>query len=266
MSDKGLFRRQGEIFTPTPLAAGPWDPGLLHGGSTAGLLAFALESALNPEQRFARLTCELFRPVPMTELRLETRVIRNGRRAGVVEAWIYADSTPVARGVGLSVRREAEFEIPAAAAAPLAPPEPQLTGESLGGWDQVPFAGGEAGLAAAIEVRLLSRMDFSGAGEAWIRFTGAVVIDAPLSPFVYAATLSDFGNGFGQLVLANGTGFINADITMHLLEDPAPGSWLRIQAQTTVGSHGAGFTQSRFFQERLCASVTQVVTPQRLIG
>lgn len=266
MSENGLFLRQGQLFIPTPLAAGPWDPGLLHGGATAGLLAFALESELNPEQRFARLTCELFRPVPVTDLRLETRVIRNGRRAGVVETWVYADSTPVARGVGLSVRRETGLEIPASAAAPLPPPEPLVSSEALEGWGQVPFAGGEAGLAAAIEVRLLSPMDFSGAGEAWIRFTKDVVIDAPLTPFVYAATLSDFGNGFGQLVLNNGTGFINADITMYLLEDPIPGSWLRIQAQTILGSHGAGFTQSRFFQERLCANVTQVVTPQRLMG
>src|SRR5262245_50096825 len=37
-----LFDRRGEMFVPTPLARGPWDPNALHGGAPSALFAFVL--------------------------------------------------------------------------------------------------------------------------------------------------------------------------------------------------------------------------------
>ena len=34
-----LFERNGNTYTPTPLARGPWDPNALHGGAPAALFA-----------------------------------------------------------------------------------------------------------------------------------------------------------------------------------------------------------------------------------
>ena len=51
-------------WLPTDLARGPWDPGALHGGPVAALLARAAEPLLEPLQP-VRLTVELLRPVPM---------------------------------------------------------------------------------------------------------------------------------------------------------------------------------------------------------
>src|SRR5580700_10420777 len=59
----------GRRVTPTEHARGPWDPGALHGGAPAALIARGFE-LVQPggELQIARLGFEFLRPIPFAEL------------------------------------------------------------------------------------------------------------------------------------------------------------------------------------------------------
>ena len=84
---ESIFVGDGDLFTPTEHARGPWDPGALHGGAPAALIAAAFER-IEPgaELPFACLSFEFLRPVPMATLKLSTHISRPGRRVQALEA------------------------------------------------------------------------------------------------------------------------------------------------------------------------------------
>src|SRR5438094_7976209 len=101
-----VFERDGDLFVPTELARGPWDPNACHGGPSAALLASALDGL--PSEApvvLARLTVELLRPVPMTPLRLEVRPAATGRKVQRIEASVFAGEREVARATGVRLRQ-----------------------------------------------------------------------------------------------------------------------------------------------------------------
>jgi hypothetical protein len=70
----------GSNVSVTSLAAGPWDPRLQHGGAPSSLAAWAAERVPTPvPMRVARVTVDLFRPVPVAELSIETSVLQRRR-------------------------------------------------------------------------------------------------------------------------------------------------------------------------------------------
>ncbi|MGA7271212.1 MAG: acyl-CoA thioesterase domain-containing protein, partial [Acidimicrobiia bacterium] len=78
---------RADVVESTPLALAGWYEQGQHGGVVAALLARSVEAVptLAPME-VARLTVELFRVVPLTTLRTEARVVREGKRIQVVEA------------------------------------------------------------------------------------------------------------------------------------------------------------------------------------
>jgi len=105
-------------FAPSELTRGsPGRRPAQHGGAPAALIGRALET---PGMRLARVTIELVRPVPLTELRLQTEVVRPGRRVGqLVEARLHAGDELVVRALALRLRRG---EGPRPAGEPVEPP------------------------------------------------------------------------------------------------------------------------------------------------
>src|SRR4051794_6500357 len=88
---RALFRRDGEEVVPTESARGPWDPNAVHGGPPAALLARAVERHdPGPASFVARLTVELWRPVPLAPLRVAVRTARPGRNVQSLEAVVLA--------------------------------------------------------------------------------------------------------------------------------------------------------------------------------
>ena len=81
MSHDALYRREGDLFVPTPLAASPWSSGQQQGGPVLGLVAHAAESHVNdPGLRPVRLSVDLFRAVPLSPIEVQATSIRRGRR------------------------------------------------------------------------------------------------------------------------------------------------------------------------------------------
>ncbi|MDY7101204.1 MAG: thioesterase family protein [Actinomycetota bacterium] len=241
-----LFSSGGGVFVPSPAARGPWDPGALHGGAPAALVAHLLESMpFDGPGRFTRLSVELLRPVPLDHLEVELRVVRAGRQVQWLEAGIDAAGRPVGRVQATRVRT-----LPGtndAAPGPDAAPPPPEAGEVRAG----PPGSDEGGFATdALELRFV-RGEFGVAGPAttWFRFRFPVLDGAAASPFVLAAAVSDFGNGIANALDWNAYTFLNADLDLHLERAPE-GEWLASEAITCLAEDGTGVAHARLHDRR----------------
>ena len=106
------------IVEATELTRGPWDHGVMHGGSVCGLVGWAIENALatainqrndqrgiqnsDPTQMLcSRLTVDILTGVPVCRLAVATRIVKLGQQTATVDAefWRADDQSkrPLAR-------------------------------------------------------------------------------------------------------------------------------------------------------------------------
>src|SRR5438105_1407342 len=103
---KPAFTVTGEHYLPMPGSRSGWGENMVSGGPVAGLLAREIERVTaEPELQLARLTVDLFHPVPMLPLQVTVRTLRRGKRIHVVEAGLIAEGKQVTRAVGHLLRR-----------------------------------------------------------------------------------------------------------------------------------------------------------------
>lgn len=244
-----IFRREGKSYIPSDLAGSPWGPGLLHGGPPAGLLAHAVErSASSADLHVARLTIDLFRPVPMERLTVETVTVREGRRIQVVQASLLAGGIEVSRASALLLRLT-EVELPPVA-LPLAAyldgpdnlPETGLGMMPRDAEEQATFRLLK-GFHTTVEVRRVAGAAGTGKGTAWIRIPVPFIAGEETSPLVRVAATSDFGNALGHIRPSEAMGFINADISLYLHRLPR-GEWICLETTGTAEPHGLGLVES----------------------
>jgi hypothetical protein len=261
-----VFLADGDLYTPTEHARGPWDPRALHGGAPAALIASVFER-MQPgaELPFARLSFEFLRPVPMAPLKLSTRISRPGRRVQALEAELSAGETVVCRATALRLVPAPE-ELPkiavaqAKAAEPRAIP-PQGEGKdvlfALDDMERKSFA------ASAMEMRFLSGHPLAGelpeqdttsshvptgAARVWMRMRHPLLPDEPLTPLARVAATSDFGNGVAAVLPFEEYLFINADLTISLNRRPQ-GEWVALDAHTLLHPDGIGWSDSILHDE-----------------
>jgi len=250
-----VFLAEGDHFMPTEHARGPWDPQALHGGAPAALLTAAFER-MEPgaELSIARLGFEFLRPVPLTPLRLSTRIVRAGRRVQELagELWSASGGADgdelVCRATALRVQA-VPAGIPASASpseqasggdisAPLPPPEAGTAVRfTLDGSDGASFA------SSAMEMRWLSEPRALGPGRVWMRLGCPLVPGEPLTPLARLAATADFGNGVSAALPFERFLFINADLTIHLHRPPG-GEWIGLDARTLLHPGGTGVAES----------------------
>lgn len=252
-----VFERvgDGETFVGTALSAGPWDPGAMHGGAPAALLARAVERHDPDLPGFvARLSVELLRPVPVGQpLAMRTRTIRPGRRVAMVEAVCSVEGTDVASARALLIRRD-DVGIPddLLSSETLALSPDQSTGVDLV-WpadsdDTVEFE--VPGFALAVEFRSAGgSFEEHGPATVWFRLRVPVVDGEPTTPFMRVAAAADFGNGISRILDGERYLFINPDLTVALHRYPE-GDWVALDAVTLLGSDGVGQSESALYDER----------------
>jgi len=251
MSDAdAIFHPDGPgRYRPTELARGPWDPAAQHGGAPAGLLAGALE-AVHSDVPMAvlRLTYEFIRPVPLTPLRVETRIARPGGRVQLVEAQLHAEEseTVVCRAVALRVRRA---DVPAPDGVD---PAPEVPGPEASEPVRMRLfdAGPTMFARDGMEVRMArGAFDQVGPAVAWFRLRVPLVAGETPTPLQRMAAAADFGNGISSAVPWDTHLFINPDLTVYA-ERPPEGEWVGLDARTRVGTTGAGLAESVLFDGR----------------
>lgn len=266
---ESIFVSDGDTFTPTEHARGPWDPRALHGGAPAALIAAAFER-MEPgaDLPFARLSFEFLRPVPMAPLQLTTRISRPGRRVQALEAELSADGVAVCRASALRIL-PAPTDLPESvlkltrAALPAGITSAQ-DGENVRFALEGSSSEYKSFAASAMEMRFLSGNPLavelsaneepanrtpSGLATVWMRLRHPLLADRPLTPLARVVAAADFGNGVAAALPFDEYLFINADLTVSLDRRPE-GEWVALQARTLLHPDGIGWAQSILHDER----------------
>jgi len=232
-----VFHTDGDVIVPTDLARGPWDPNAQHGGAPAALLARAVERFEPAATQVARLTIELLRPVPLVPLRVETQMLRPGKRVQLVGASIVADGTEVVRATAWRIRT-ADIPYPPApderlVPGPDAPPE---------NFDMAYVSFG----SAMDIVRAKGVFGVPGPAAVWFRLRRPVVAGEPTSPLMRVAAAADFGNGISGVVTWDEHLFINPDLTIAVHRMPV-GEWIGLDAVTWPSDTGVGIAEAALY-------------------
>jgi hypothetical protein len=242
----------GGRYESTELTRGPWDPGSQHAGPPAALIGRELEAMTGgriggpdgPPAQVGRVTFEILRPVPISTLRVETEVLRPGRRVEMVAATLVdGDGTALIRAQGWRLRTEpVEFERPAGFPEPPPGPDSGDPGEFF-------HTGYDVGYHTAMDYRFISGAFMEpGPATVWMRPNVALVPGEEFTPLQRVLVAADSGNGVSSSLDWRRFLFINVDLSVHLHRMPE-GEWVCLDAVTLPEHHGIGMSDTRLFDE-----------------
>lgn len=255
-----VYKVDGSMAHAQPCAAGPWDPGMQHGGAPASLIAWAVEhmpptatdagsagnagSNCQPMQ-VTRMTFDFLRPIPVAPLEINIDVQREGRKIQVCNVSLLHQGVACVRASVLKIRRSESQWPEHIADEPIEVPGPEAGLE-----EQPLFAGGRESFSDGMTLRTV-RGGFRSIGPAaiWFRAHRPIIDGEAMTPLMRAAMTGDFCNGTSAVLDFDQWTFINADLTISLARMPV-GEWILLDAQTWLGDHGAGLAFARLGDER----------------
>ena len=222
---------------------GPWSPAHQHAGPPSALLARAIERAIAGDPAIvARLTVELFSPVPIGPLDVSTSTLRAGRTVRRLEATLAAGGRVLARASALATRIQA-VDLPPLAPAPDDPPSPPESGTPF----EFPvFHGRAVGYQTAVDARLVRGGFGQNPTTVWIRSRVPLVRDEIPSALQRVMIAADSGNGIAVVLDPAHYTFVNADLTVYLHRAPV-GEWICLDSITIPDPTGIGVTRSRLW-------------------
>ncbi|MGZ6143066.1 MAG: thioesterase family protein [Myxococcales bacterium] len=233
-----FFLRDGDRYLPTELTRGPWSGDAQHGGPPAALLGTLMERTERREDAMVtRATFEMLRPVPLSPLSLETRVLTAGRSVQVIGGVLSAGGQEILRGQVVRIRLA---EVPIGEQPAPAPPPGPDQGRRVSFFP----TGHEVGYHTGMEASFI-RGGFlePGPAVAWLRMRYPLVAGEPTSPLARVLIAADSGNGVSSTLDYRRFLFINPDLTVHLHRYPE-GEWVCLDAETTVSRQGVGLAFS----------------------
>jgi hypothetical protein len=240
-----FFRGDGDVFEPTELTRGPWDPHSQHAGPPAALLGRAIERCGDGEgKHVGRITVEVLRPVPMTTLTVSAEVVRPGRSVELVEASL-ADgdgAVMLARAWRLKIK-PVELE-PA--------PDDELPGHGPADGEHRDFfpTGADVGYHTAMEYRFVTGAYLElGPAVVWMRMLHPLVEGEDPTPLQRVLVAADSGNGVSAALDYHRFLFINTDLTVHLHRGPET-EWVCLDAVTRFDAAGVGLSDTLLWDER----------------
>jgi hypothetical protein len=256
-----FFRAEGDLYVPTELTRGPWDPDFQHAGPPAGLIGREVERLEGGEERqVCRITFEILRAVPIAPLRVQARIVRPGRSVELVDARLSDEEGEVVRASAWRIRTD-DVDLPAGLASVDGPgligssPSTLRPGFAPPGPDEAdpgafPETGQNVGYHTAMEYRFV-RGGFGDPGPAvaWMRMRHPLVAGEEPSPLQRVLVAADSGNGVSSTLDWARYLFINVELTVHVNRAPA-GEWVCLDAITIPEPNGVGVADTALYDER----------------
>jgi len=237
--------RDGGRFLASDLTRGPWHPDHQHAGPPIALVARCIEreAAALEFTHVARMTANLLRPIPISELSVEVRTDYAGRNVAHFSARLIAADKEVACFSAVA-QREIDLEFPVALPGHPLPHAARSVEESPE--VKFPFPAEEIGYKDFVENRIAGGAFFRGPSAVWFRMRYPLVAGEEPSSFQRVAVAADSGNGISAILDLRRYIFVNSDLTINLLRRPR-GEWICIDAHTLLGSSGGGLAEARIF-------------------
>ncbi len=189
--------------------------------------------------RVVRITVDLLRPVPVAPLEIKVEVVREGRKIQLCSVQLFADGVEVTRASVLKIRAT-ELSLPKTVIEEIvAYPGPEES--------RIPKSDPEGSnlFTTGVQMRV-AKGGFRQPGPAaiWFRAERPIVSGEIISPVMRAAIAGDFCNGTSSSLDFRQWTFINADLSISLARMPV-GEWILLDAESYVGSNGAGVAFAR---------------------
>ena len=232
-----IFMPEGNLFRATEHAGGPWSPDMLQGSATAALMVREVER-LAVASGFAvrRLTFDLWRPAGLRAFRLETDMLRDGRKAKTVEVRLMDGDVEIGRCTALLTALGGESPADPFAMAVEGDAAPET------GTPPPAFAQKWSRYFQNVSVRLIEgALERPGPAAAWMRLDMPMVEGEANTPLLQAVQAADFSSGVAQIVDMREWTFINPEISLYFFRPPE-GEWILIRSRTRAGANGAGLT------------------------
>lgn len=230
-------------YQSTPLANAGWYEEGQHGGALSALVVGHVEETVPTltDMQVSRMTVEMFRVVPLVPLRIETDVIREGKRIQHVEALVFDDSGELLSKVAVQRLRVADLQVPQRSAPPLLElPQPgEIAGRvgeawGVGARDKTMFH------RHAMEIREVEGgFEQEGPGTVWMRLAKPIIAGRETTPLQRVVATADFCNGISRALDIEQWVFMNPDLTVHTSRYPE-GEWIALSAESTYGNRGRG--------------------------
>lgn len=242
-------------FAASELTRGPWDPDGQHAGPPAALLGRAIESVdgvggSREGRLVARITFEILRPVPITELAVAAEVVRPGRRVDMVEATLSDTTGKVLIRAGAWRLRRDDLDLPEGLSSEARGPSGPPPGELEADVDAFFPTGIELGYHTAMEYRFASGgFNEPGPAVCWMRMRVPLVAGEQPTPLQRVLVAADSGNGVSSTLDFRRYLFVNVDLTVYLNRMPA-GEWVCLDALTVPEPTGVGISDTVLRDER----------------
>ena len=232
-----------DSYRSTELANAGWYDEGQHGGAFAALIAGHVELTVPTltAMEVSRLTVEIFRVIPLVDLRIETEVIREGKRIQSVQARVFDTSDTLLSVATVQRLRVADLRAPDDARPPggnLGHPD-DADGEIGDAWGV-----GEVGKTMfhrnAIEVReVFGGFAEKGPGGVWMRLKVPIIAGMEPTPLQRMVATADFCNGISRGLDFDQWVFMNPDLTVHAARYPSS-DWVGLSAESAYGDLGRG--------------------------
>jgi hypothetical protein len=241
MTDEPFFRRDGDLYQPTPFSRGPWSPTSLHGRVVAGLLAHAIEAAHGePEMIPARFTVDMYRLPDLSAAAVTVTPIRVGHRIKVIDAEYLVGGVSMARATCQFLRKGEHPEGVVWSPPNWTVPKPA---------DIPPPADGRGPMGGMWATRRIEG-DFGTLGpekRLWMSDFRELVEGEALTPFGRVALAADFASPFANSG-DKGLGWINSDITVYLARLPVT-EWIGFEVKNHQHDAGVAIAECWLYDE-----------------
>lgn len=234
-----------DAYESTQLANAGWYDEGQHGGAVAALITGHVEThvpALTPME-VARVSLDLFRVVPLTTLRVATRIIREGKRIQTVEAQLLDRSGTVLTLATVQRLRVADMRVPVDAA----PETTRFPGpEDCPAVDFWRRSDKEMFHSHALEFRMVEGdLAEKGPATVWTRLVVPIVAGSQVTPAQRAALAGDFANGVAHK-LDDDWVYMNSDLTVGMARPPR-GEWVAVAADSLFHDRGRGLAHAHLW-------------------
>jgi len=239
---EAIFVPDGELLIPQPTAAGPWFPGVQHGGAVTGLMARAIEQtpAAQP-MMLTRMSVDMSRRVPMGPTRVLARILRDGRRVQSLACDYLVDDEIVARSTAMRIRIDESVVAQDQLPAPWEEDEPPSGPEGL---SDIEITVHGADFVHNFTMR--RQEDTPGRAISWLRLNVPFVAGEKTSPMTFAAAAADMISSAGSIMDFDRYLSVNPDLSMQFHREPE-GPWIGQRSLVRVSPGGFGSTDAQLF-------------------